>query len=85
MAMFNLGLMHQEGRAAPKDLAKAAEWYRKAAEAGDPQAMVNLALMCQEGEGIPKDPEQAVLWLKKAADLGHPQAREELNRLNRTE
>ena len=35
--------------------AAAAMWYRKAAEAGDPDAQARLAGMYREGIGVPRD------------------------------
>ena len=34
VAMFNLGLIHQQARGVPQDYVKAREWFEKAAAAG---------------------------------------------------
>ena len=35
---YNLGVMYQTGFGLPKDMAKAREWFQKAADQGDVQA-----------------------------------------------
>jgi TPR repeat protein len=55
------------------DLPRAVEWYRKAAEAGDPEAMRALADAYRRGEGVERDEEQAQAWMDKAeAAMGSP-------------
>jgi tetratricopeptide (TPR) repeat protein len=49
---------------------QAVQWYRKAADAGDPAAMVTLgALLRKQGKE-----DQAGQWYRKAADAGDPDA-----------
>lgn len=43
------------GHGTAVDLAAAADEYRMAADASNPQAMFNLAYMHEHGEGLPKD------------------------------
>jgi hypothetical protein len=57
-----------------QDEAKAAQWYRKAAEGGDAQAQFLLAQAFRKGQGLPRDPEGALHWAQAAADQGHPDA-----------
>lgn len=45
---------------------KAAEWFRKSAEAGYAPAQNNLGVMLGDGDGVEKDPVLALHWLKKA-------------------
>lgn len=45
---------------------KAAEWFRKAAEAGYVPAQNNLGVMLGDGDGVEKNPVLALYWLKKA-------------------
>lgn len=52
------------------DYIKAAEWYCKAAEAGDSFAMMTLGEMYEEGQGVEKDDAQALTWYRKAANDG---------------
>jgi uncharacterized protein len=51
-------------------MAKAAEWYQKAADAGDALAMAKLGYMYSVGEGVAKDPAKAVAFSKQAAEAG---------------
>lgn len=37
-SQYELGQIYEQGKLAPQDLAKAADWYRKAAASGDPRA-----------------------------------------------
>ena len=52
----------QNGDGVPKDSAKAAEWYAKAAKRGYAPAEFNLAVMYQSGDGVSKDSAQAAYW-----------------------
>lgn len=58
---------------------QAANWYRRAAEAGDAEAQYRLGMVLKSGktEG-PDGPEQAVTWLRKAAEQGNAKAKEAL-------
>jgi TPR repeat protein len=68
---FVLGRILQTGSAGTKDPGMAADWYRKAAEAGLAKARYNLGAMYYEGEGLPKDPRLAAEWFSKAAYQNH--------------
>lgn len=66
-AQFALGLMYQDGVGVAADKAKAAEWYRKAAEQGDVGSQYNLAqLYVNDGDSV-----EAAKWFRRAAELGH--------------
>ena len=52
--------------------ATAADWYRKAAEAGVVQAQSNYGLALMQGRGVPRDEKAAVDWFVRAADQGDP-------------
>ena len=69
------------GVIAAPDPAAAADWYERAAKAGDADAMIRLAEMF--GEGLldaPDAPERRIFWLRKAAEAGSEQAKELLER-----
>ncbi len=53
-----------------RDLAKAAEAYRQAAELGDVWAMISLAQMLGQGNGVPVDFERARQLLEQAVAIG---------------
>lgn len=54
--------------------AEALNWYRKAAEAGDPQGMSNVGSMYFNGRGVAKDEREAARWFRKAMEAGDMQA-----------
>ncbi|MCG8649621.1 MAG: SEL1-like repeat protein, partial [Pirellulales bacterium] len=58
----------------PKNFAKAAKWYRKAAENGNTQAMNNIGLLYARGQGVRKSTATAVRWFRKGAEAGEPEA-----------
>ncbi|MGQ3051243.1 MAG: hypothetical protein ACT6S0_05625, partial [Roseateles sp.] len=58
-----LALFH----AAPPDYARAAAWFRAAADAGDADGLAMLGLCQLEGLGLPADAVQARALLQQAA------------------
>ena len=46
----------------------AADWFKKAAEMGEPDAMFHLAWMYQEGIGVEQNSELSTEYLYKAAE-----------------
>jgi TPR repeat protein len=46
---------------------RAAYWYKKAAEQGNPQAQTSYGLLLQKGNGVEKDEKEAVIWFEKAS------------------
>jgi hypothetical protein len=62
------------GLGLPKDPAKAARWYRKAAEQGLAEAQYSLGQMYAKGRGVPKDPVSAYMWLSLSAGAGFDRA-----------
>jgi len=54
-----------------RDYAKAAFWYRKAAEQGFDRAQVNLGNLYSTGQGVPLDHSQAENWFQRAAEQGN--------------
>ena len=69
-ALFNLGVMYDEGRGVAQDRAAALDYWRRAAEMGNPQAQHNLGLAHIAGLGVDEDADAAVGFLKKAAITG---------------
>jgi hypothetical protein len=57
-----------------KDPAKAARWYRKAAEQGLADAQFSLGQMYAEGRGVRKDLVAAYKWLSLSAGAGSDRA-----------
>lgn len=62
------------GQGLPKDPLSARLWFRRAAEAGEPEAMAALGGMLASGHGGPPDPVQARGWFEAAEKAGHPGA-----------
>jgi TPR repeat protein len=74
-AQYGIAVLYEAGSAAvPKDDVKAAQWYRKAADAGIVAAQNNLALMYAQGRGVPRDVNMAAQWWQLAAKSGHAMA-----------
>lgn len=53
-----------------RSAAKAAQWFRRAAEHGSGPAQNNLGILLGNGNGVRKDTREALLWLKKAFRAG---------------
>ena len=60
----------------PADRPAASDWYRKAAEQGDPR--YSLGVMLERGEGIDVDKAESAKWYQKAAEAGHIAAQNNL-------
>ena len=73
-AMTLLGELYNQGLGVAPSGKAAAEWYRLAAQRGEPHAMASLGMMAADGRGMAKDPAQARTWLEKAAAKGEPVA-----------
>lgn len=69
-AQYNLGLMHEQGLGVSKDLAKAEEWYLRAAGQGKPEAQYRLGLLLESGIDGTRDLINAGIWFRRAAEKG---------------
>ena len=72
---IRFGADYLAGKGVPRDLAKSAFWYERAADAGDPLAQNLIGYFYQNGIGVPQDPARAVQWYQRAADSGYMQAK----------
>lgn len=81
-AQYMLGVMFFNGDGVEKDLVRAAQWYKKAAENGHDSAQYELALCHLYGDGVEEDYDEAVYWLKAGSALGNAQCDEKLEELN---
>jgi TPR repeat protein len=81
--MYRLGKMYAAGVGVVGDEAKAIDWYRKGAAAGNAQAMTALAGALLEGRGMEKNAQEAVRLLKVASDKDHLEAMHRLGVLLR--
>src|ERR1019366_1427359 len=73
-AMTLLGELYANALGVKRDYARAADWYKRAADGGDREAMFALAMMRLEGRGAPANREDAVKLLASSAKLGNPKA-----------
>ncbi len=71
-AELDLGRAYHLGKGVPKDYAKAADLYRKAAAQGKAKAMYNLGYIYLHAQGVPEDDAAAAQWIQKSADAGLP-------------
>jgi hypothetical protein len=62
--------MYQQGYGVPENNAKAANWFRQAAEQGLASAQYNLGVMYQHGTGVAKDEIEGLAWFILAAASG---------------
>ena len=63
--------VYAKGEGVPKDLGKAAGFYKKACDANNALGCLDLAAMHRSGEGASKDVQKAALLLKRGCDLGN--------------
>ena len=70
-AMSRLGDRYFYGEEIEQSYEQAEEWYRRAAEAGDPAGMLGLGRCYEEGYD---DQETAVEWYRQAAEAGNAEA-----------
>ncbi|MBS0351575.1 MAG: sel1 repeat family protein, partial [Proteobacteria bacterium] len=61
---------------------EAVNWYRKAAEQGEPWAQVNLGVCYECGRGVAKDERAAIIWYQKAAEQGNEEAIKRIKELS---
>jgi uncharacterized protein len=73
-SMTLLGELYAGGLGVPQNDAKAADWYKLAADRGDREAMFALAMFRLQGRAGPRDRDAGAKWLAAAAKLGHPLA-----------
>ena len=69
-----VGRCYENGWGVEPDLAAAACWYRRAAEAGCDWGQYNLGHMLFDGRGVAPDRPEAFLWYRRAAEQGHARA-----------
>jgi hypothetical protein len=63
-AQVLVGHAYETGEDVPQDLAAAADWFRRAAEQGQPQAFARLGKLYALGAGVPRDLAQAHTWFE---------------------
>ena len=69
-----MGVLYYNGQGVPKNFARAAQWFQRAAVQGLGRAQNNLGEMYRDGEGVSQSDAKAVEWLRKAAMQGNQKA-----------
>jgi hypothetical protein len=78
VAQDRLGFLYYTGdRRLPRDYAEALNWFRKAADRGNPSGQDHLGMMYYLGRGVPRDYTEALKWFRKAAEQGNVHAERE--------
>jgi TPR repeat protein len=73
-AALELAHAYESGKGVRADRFVAADWYKKAAEAGHAEAQNITGIMLRTGDGGRKDPEEALKWFRMAAKQGYADA-----------
>lgn len=76
-----MGLKYATAAGTVRDDARAATWYRKAAEQNHGLAQLNLGQMFASGQGVNRDAAQSLFWFRRAAHLGIAGAQFNLGRV----
>lgn len=84
-ALFNLGVLAEDGLGEPKDMKKAEALYVAAANAGGFKARYRLGMLYSGGGAVPKDLAKARQYLSLAAAGGDKEAAARLASLDRPE
>ena len=80
-AAYALGLQYRQGRGVTRDVRRAAEWLKRAADDNLVAAQVEYAIMLFNGDGLSTDEAGAVRYFRKAAATNNPVAANRLARL----
>ena len=73
-ALFEVAARYAEGRGVGADLAQAATWYEKSADAGFAPAQYRIGNMYEKGNGVTRDLAKAKTWYQLAANKGNAAA-----------
>jgi TPR repeat protein len=71
---LKLGTFYDTGTGVTNDVAVAAQWYKKAAAQGVPEAEYALAICYADGAGVPQDLVEACKWITLASAHGLKEA-----------
>ena len=70
-AMYDIGLLYDQGLGVSQNYARAMACYREAAAAGDTYAMTAVGVLYARGHGVPRDRGTAATWFRRAAGRGN--------------
>lgn len=79
---YGLAISYDKGRGVDRDVVRAAQYYRKASDAGHLLATVKLGLCFEKGLGVRKSIKTAASLFSRASDAGCGQGMIELGRLH---
>lgn len=82
-ALLDLARRYHQGQGVPRDLARAAGLYERAAQLGNPDAQFALGNLYLLGEGVPQDDDWAFTWYRAAAKQGHALAQKNVSEFYR--
>jgi len=71
LAELRLARAYSVGDGLPKSSETAVEWYRKAADSGNPEAQNATGIIYMTGDGVVRDKTLAATWYRKAARQGY--------------
>ncbi len=74
LAQAQIANQFARGALGAPDMAKAAEWYERAAIAGHAPSQYQLAALLERGSGVPQDATLARKWYGKSASAGNVKA-----------
>ncbi len=75
-----IGALYLDGKFGSKDLAQAAAYYRKGAEAGEPSAMYLYGAMLYLGKGVSENKREGVRWEQIASQADYTNATDQLKK-----
>ncbi len=81
---YRIGKMYAMGYGTERDFQKAAEWYEKAADEGNPFATYALGCLHRRGQGVEWDEARAMAYFQAAAASGNEYAQQLLGSLRAT-
>ena len=66
-AAIRLATLYFDGTRVSQDYVTAAQWFNRAAQAGNPEAQLRLGILYRDGVGVHQDDVLAHMWLNLAA------------------
>ncbi|MBC8127896.1 MAG: sel1 repeat family protein [Gloeobacteraceae cyanobacterium ES-bin-144] len=69
VGQLGMGIAYDSGIGVEKNLAKALDWYRKAAAQGNGDAMIQIARHYENGSGVEKSIATAAEWFQKVRSM----------------
>jgi localization factor PodJL len=78
-AIYNVAIAYAVGRGTDRDMAKAADWFRRAAELNYVDAEYNLAVLYERGDGVPESLADAYKWYAIAAAAGDTESKSRID------